>query len=45
MNGPGPIMVLSQNTKRESGRKVQTENINAGKTIEKESRGSRHGSR
>jgi len=33
MNGPGPIMVLSQNTKRESGRKVQTENINAGKTI------------
>lgn len=28
-----PIIVLSQNTKRESGRKVQIENINAGKTI------------
>ncbi|CAH0725014.1 unnamed protein product, partial [Brenthis ino] len=28
-----PIIVLSQNTKRESGRKVQLENINAGKTI------------
>lgn len=28
-----PILVLSQNTKRESGRKVQLENINAGKTI------------
>jgi len=26
-------MVLSQNTKRDSGKKVQTENINAGKTI------------
>merc|ERR1711874_105823 len=33
MMGPGPIMVLSQNTKRESGKKVQLENINAGKTI------------
>merc|ERR1711936_288022 len=33
MMGPGPIMVLSQNTKRDSGKKVQTENINAGKTI------------
>merc|ERR1711936_170692 len=31
--GPGPIMVLSQNTKRDSGKKVQLENINAGKTI------------
>lgn len=29
----GPILVLSQNTKRESGRKVQLENINAGKAI------------
>jgi len=29
----GPIMVLSQNTKRDSGKKVQLENINAGKTI------------
>jgi len=29
----GPIMVLSQNTKRDSGRKVQEENINAGKTV------------
>ncbi|KOB70520.1 T-complex protein 1 subunit gamma [Operophtera brumata] len=28
-----PILVLSQNTKRESGRKVQLDNINAGKTI------------
>ncbi|KAL9696490.1 hypothetical protein quinque_016069 [Culex quinquefasciatus] len=28
-----PILVLSQNTKRDSGRKVQLENINAGKTI------------
>lgn len=28
-----PILVLSQNTKRESGRKVQLENIKAGKTI------------
>merc|ERR1711936_243582 len=33
MMGPGPIMVLSQNTKRDSGKKVQMENINAGKTI------------
>ena len=35
MFGPGsaPIMVLSQNTKRDSGKKVQMENINAGKTI------------
>ena len=31
--GSGPIMVLSQNTKRDSGKKVQMENINAGKTI------------
>jgi len=28
-----PILVLSQNTRRDSGRKVQLENINAGKTI------------
>ncbi|CAG7831860.1 unnamed protein product [Allacma fusca] len=28
-----PIIVLNQNIKRESGRKVQVENINAGKTI------------
>ncbi|XP_052901835.1 T-complex protein 1 subunit gamma [Anopheles moucheti] len=28
-----PILILSKNTKRESGRKVQLENINAGKTI------------
>ncbi|KAG8222191.1 hypothetical protein J437_LFUL001283, partial [Ladona fulva] len=35
MFGPGaaPILVLSQNTKRDSGRKVQIENINAGKAI------------
>jgi len=33
MMGSGPIMVLSQNTKRDSGKKVQLENINAGKTI------------
>merc|ERR1711970_594926 len=33
MMGPGPIMVLSQNTKRDSGKKAQLENINAGKTI------------
>ncbi|CAG4935018.1 unnamed protein product [Colias eurytheme] len=33
MYGQQPIIVLSQNTKRESGRKVQLENINAGKTI------------
>ena len=31
--GSAPIMVLSQNTKRDSGKKVQAENINAGKTI------------
>ncbi|CAD6991475.1 unnamed protein product [Ceratitis capitata] len=31
--GQQPILVLSQNTKRESGRKVQLENINAGKAI------------
>ncbi|XP_023019420.1 LOW QUALITY PROTEIN: chaperonin containing TCP1 subunit 3 [Leptinotarsa decemlineata] len=31
--GRAPILVLSQNTKRESGRKVQVENINAGKQI------------
>jgi T-complex protein 1 subunit gamma len=29
----GPVLVLSQNTKRSAGRKVQTENIQAGKTI------------
>ncbi|XP_050088107.1 T-complex protein 1 subunit gamma [Anopheles aquasalis] len=28
-----PILILSKNTKRESGRKVQLENINAGKNI------------
>ncbi|CAF4825395.1 unnamed protein product [Pieris macdunnoughi] len=33
MYGQQPIIVLSQNTKRDSGRKVQLENINAGKTI------------
>nr|QBH73649.1 chaperonin [Aphelinus abdominalis] len=35
MFGPGaaPIVVLSQNTKRDSGKKVQRENIQAGKTI------------
>uniref|UniRef100_A0A1B6DCI8 T-complex protein 1 subunit gamma n=1 Tax=Clastoptera arizonana TaxID=38151 RepID=A0A1B6DCI8_9HEMI len=31
--GSAPILVLSQNTKRESGRKVQVENIGAGKAI------------
>nr|CAD7453629.1 unnamed protein product [Timema tahoe] len=31
--GSAPILVLSQNTKRESGRKVQLENISAGKAI------------
>ncbi|XP_034660375.1 T-complex protein 1 subunit gamma [Drosophila subobscura] len=31
--GQQPILVLSQNTKRESGRKVQLENIQAGKAI------------
>ncbi|XP_077989637.1 T-complex protein 1 subunit gamma-like [Glandiceps talaboti] len=35
MMGPGsaPIVVLNQNTKRESGRKVQLGNVNAAKTI------------
>lgn len=35
MFGPGatPILVLSQNTKRDSGKKVQMENIAAGKAI------------
>ncbi|XP_070495221.1 T-complex protein 1 subunit gamma [Chironomus tepperi] len=33
MYGQQPILVLSQNTKRESGRKVQQENINAGKAV------------
>ncbi|XP_015672107.1 T-complex protein 1 subunit gamma [Protobothrops mucrosquamatus] len=33
MLGQRPVLVLSQNTKRESGRKVQTGNINAAKTI------------
>merc|ERR1711994_1206733 len=33
MMGPGPIMVLSQNTKRDSGKNVQQGNINAGKAI------------
>ena len=32
-NSSGPVLVLSQNTKRTNGRKVQTENITAGKTI------------
>ncbi|KAB0804133.1 hypothetical protein PPYR_01103 [Photinus pyralis] len=31
--GRAPVLVLSQNTKRSSGRKVQVENINAGKQI------------
>lgn len=31
--GAAPIVVLSQNTKRETGRKVQKENIQAGKAI------------
>lgn len=31
--GSGPIVVLSQNTKRESGRKVQKENIQAAKNV------------
>ncbi|XP_046686214.1 T-complex protein 1 subunit gamma-like [Homalodisca vitripennis] len=31
--GSAPILVLSQNTKRDSGRKVQVENIAAGKAI------------
>ncbi|XP_048369815.1 T-complex protein 1 subunit gamma [Sphaerodactylus townsendi] len=33
MLGPRPVLVLSQNTKRETGRKVQAGNINAAKTI------------
>ncbi|XP_034940616.1 T-complex protein 1 subunit gamma [Chelonus insularis] len=34
MMGPGaPLLFLSQNTKRQSGRKVQKENIEAGKAI------------
>ena len=32
-NPSGPVLVLSQNTKRNAGRKVQAENIQAGKTI------------
>lgn len=31
--GSGPIVVLSQNTKRDTGKKVQKENIQAGKAI------------
>ena len=31
--GSGPVLVLSQNTKRDAGKKVQMGNINAGKTI------------
>nr|ACO14838.1 T-complex protein 1 subunit gamma [Caligus clemensi] len=31
--GPGPVLVLSNNTQRDQGRKVQRENIGAGKTI------------
>ncbi|KAL7978310.1 hypothetical protein Chor_014849 [Crotalus horridus] len=33
MMGQRPVLVLSQNTKRESGRKVQTGNINAAKML------------
>ncbi|XP_064104485.1 T-complex protein 1 subunit gamma-like [Macrobrachium nipponense] len=33
MNAPQPIVVLSQNAKRESGRKVQLQNINAAKSM------------
>jgi len=33
MSGGQPVIVLNQNTKRESGRKVQLQNINAGKLI------------
>ncbi|XP_048732681.2 T-complex protein 1 subunit gamma-like [Ostrea edulis] len=33
IGGPGSIIVLNQNTKRESGRKVQVGNIAAGKAI------------
>jgi len=32
-NQSAPVLVLSQNTKRDSGGKVQRENINAGKTV------------
>lgn len=32
-SGGAPIVVLSQNTRRDSGKKVQKENIQAGKTI------------
>ncbi|OXU27528.1 hypothetical protein TSAR_001611 [Trichomalopsis sarcophagae] len=32
-SGAAPIVVLSQNTKRDSGKKVQKENIQAGKDI------------
>uniref|UniRef100_A0A8D8TLY1 T-complex protein 1 subunit gamma n=2 Tax=Cacopsylla melanoneura TaxID=428564 RepID=A0A8D8TLY1_9HEMI len=32
-SGSAPLLVLSQNTKRDSGRKVQLENIQAGKAI------------
>ena len=31
--GSGPVLVLSKNTKRDSGRKIQEENIVAAKTI------------
>ncbi|CAB3365408.1 Hypothetical predicted protein [Cloeon dipterum] len=31
--GSAPVLVLSQNTKRDSGRKVQLENVQAGKAI------------
>uniref|UniRef100_A0A8C2QHV0 T-complex protein 1 subunit gamma n=1 Tax=Cricetulus griseus TaxID=10029 RepID=A0A8C2QHV0_CRIGR len=33
MMGHHPVLMLSQNTKRESGRKIQSRNINAAKTI------------
>uniref|UniRef100_A0A2P2HXA0 T-complex protein 1 subunit gamma n=1 Tax=Hirondellea gigas TaxID=1518452 RepID=A0A2P2HXA0_9CRUS len=33
MGGGQPVIVLNQNTRRESGRKVQLQNINAGKMI------------
>jgi len=33
MSGGHPVIVLNQNTKRESGRKVQLQNISAGKLI------------
>ena len=32
-NQSAPVLVLSSGTKRDSGRKVQAENINAGKTV------------